>query len=76
MCARRARSAIPDVREEAIAAGIRRIEAVAGDEVLTWAKHEAARQQEKFEMLRARNLASHHCHLIPMSLRSKRAPRI
>ncbi len=65
------------VREEAIAAGIRRIEAVAGDEVLTWAKHEAARQQEKFEMLsRRKSRASHHCHLIPMSLRSKRALRI
>ncbi|MGZ5022283.1 MAG: alanine--tRNA ligase, partial [Chthoniobacterales bacterium] len=39
------------VREEAIAAGIRRIEAVAGDEVLRWAESEAKRQQEKFEML-------------------------
>jgi alanyl-tRNA synthetase len=38
------------VREEAIAAGIRRIEAVAGDAVRAWAKEEAARQQEKFEM--------------------------
>ncbi|MDP9292233.1 MAG: alanine--tRNA ligase-related protein, partial [Verrucomicrobiota bacterium] len=39
------------VSESAIAAGIRRIEAVAGDEVLRWAENEAARQQEKFEML-------------------------
>jgi alanyl-tRNA synthetase/REP element-mobilizing transposase RayT len=39
------------VSESAIAAGIRRIEAVAGDEVLNWAKHEAARQQETFQML-------------------------
>ncbi|MDQ6939855.1 MAG: alanine--tRNA ligase [Verrucomicrobiota bacterium] len=39
------------VREEAIAAGIRRIEAVAGDEVSRWAESEAKRQQEKFEML-------------------------
>jgi alanyl-tRNA synthetase len=39
------------VKEEAIAAGIRRIEAVAGDAARTWAKHEAARQQEKFEAL-------------------------
>nr|MDQ2659515.1 alanine--tRNA ligase-related protein [Verrucomicrobiota bacterium] len=39
------------VSEGAIAAGIRRIEAVAGDEVLTWAEAEAARQQEKFELL-------------------------
>ena len=39
------------VSESAIAAGIRRIEAVAGDEVLRWADNEAARQQEKFEML-------------------------
>ena len=39
------------VREEAIAAGIRRIEAVAGDAVIDWAQREAARQQEKFEML-------------------------
>jgi alanyl-tRNA synthetase len=37
--------------ESAIAAGIRRIEAVAGDEVLKWAKGEAARQEEKLEML-------------------------
>ena len=39
------------VREEAIAAGIRRIEAVAGDAARVWAEGEAARQQEKFEML-------------------------
>jgi alanyl-tRNA synthetase/REP element-mobilizing transposase RayT len=39
------------VREEAIAAGIRRIEAVAGDAARDWAKQEAARQQEKFETL-------------------------
>jgi alanyl-tRNA synthetase/REP element-mobilizing transposase RayT len=39
------------VREEAIAAGIRRIEAVAGDAARDWAKQEAARQQEKFELL-------------------------
>jgi alanyl-tRNA synthetase len=39
------------VKEEAIAAGIRRIEAVAGDAAHTWAKHEAARQLEKFETL-------------------------
>src|SRR5205807_858558 len=39
------------VREEAIAAGIRRIEAVAGDAARDWAKQEAARQQEKFEIL-------------------------
>ncbi len=39
------------VREEAIAAGIRRIEAVAGDEVQRWVEEEAKRQQEKFEML-------------------------
>jgi len=37
------------VKEEAIAAGVRRIEAVAGDAARAWAKHEAARQQEKFE---------------------------
>ncbi|KAF5407049.1 MAG: Alanine--tRNA ligase [Candidatus Udaeobacter sp.] len=37
------------VKEEAIAAGIRRIEAVAGDAARGWAKQEAARQQEKFE---------------------------
>src|SRR6202040_2608470 len=35
------------VREEAIAAGIRRIEAVAGEAAKNWAKEEAARQQEK-----------------------------
>jgi alanyl-tRNA synthetase len=39
------------VKEEAIAAGIRRIEAVAGDAARGWAKQEAARQQEKFEAL-------------------------
>jgi alanyl-tRNA synthetase len=39
------------VREEAIAAGIRRIEAVAGDAARAWAEEEAARQQEKFEVL-------------------------
>jgi alanyl-tRNA synthetase len=37
--------------ESAIAAGIRRIEAVAGEEVLKWTESEAARQQEKFDML-------------------------
>jgi alanyl-tRNA synthetase len=39
------------ISESAIAAGIRRIEAVAGDEVLRWAESEAARQQVKFDML-------------------------
>jgi alanyl-tRNA synthetase len=39
------------VKEEAIAAGIRRIEAVAGDAARSWTKKEAARQQEKFEAL-------------------------
>ena len=39
------------VREEAIAAGIRRIEAVSGDAARKWAKEEAERQQKKFEML-------------------------
>jgi alanyl-tRNA synthetase len=39
------------VREEAIAAGTRRIEAVSGDAARIWAKHEAARQHEKFETL-------------------------
>jgi alanyl-tRNA synthetase len=39
------------VKEEAIAAGIRRIEAVAGDAARNWAKQEAARQQEKFDAL-------------------------
>jgi alanyl-tRNA synthetase len=39
------------VREEAIAAGTRRIEAVAGDAARVWAKQEALRQQEKFETL-------------------------
>src|SRR5207244_695607 len=37
------------VREEAIAAGTRRIEAVAGDAAGAWAREEAARQHEKFE---------------------------
>ena len=39
------------VKEEAIAAGTRRIEAVAGDAARAWATEEAARQQEKFETL-------------------------
>jgi alanyl-tRNA synthetase len=39
------------VSEFAIAAGIRRIEAVAGEAARAWAEKEAARQQEKFEML-------------------------
>jgi alanyl-tRNA synthetase len=39
------------LKEEAIAAGVRRIEAVAGDAARNWAKQEAARQQEKFEAL-------------------------
>jgi alanyl-tRNA synthetase len=39
------------VKEEAIAAGTRRIEAVAGDAARVWATQEAARQQEKFQTL-------------------------
>src|SRR5207237_2540848 len=39
------------VREEAIEAGTRRIEAVAGDAARVWAREEAARQQEQFETL-------------------------
>jgi alanyl-tRNA synthetase len=39
------------VKEEAIAAGTRRIEAVAGDAASVWAMEEAQRQQEKFETL-------------------------
>jgi alanyl-tRNA synthetase len=39
------------VREEAIAAGIRRIEAVAGDAALEWARTETARQEERFQAL-------------------------
>ena len=39
------------VKEEAIAAGTRRIEAVAGEAARAWAKQEAARQQEKFDAL-------------------------
>ena len=39
------------VSEGAIAAGIRRIEAVAGDEVIKWAEREAAKQDEKFAAL-------------------------
>ncbi len=42
------------VKEEAIAAGTRRIEAVAGDAARLWAKQEAARQQEKFDALARR----------------------
>jgi len=39
------------VSEGAIAAGVRRIEAVAGGAVLEWAAQEAGRQQEKFDTL-------------------------
>ncbi len=39
------------VSEFAIAAGIRRIEAVAGEAARAWSETEAARQQERFEML-------------------------
>src|SRR6266487_3646432 len=39
------------VKEEAIAAGTRRIEAVAGDAARVWAMEEAQRQQEKFDAL-------------------------
>ena len=39
------------VKEEAIAAGTRRIEAVAGDAARVWATEEAQRQQERFEIL-------------------------
>jgi len=39
------------VKEEAIAAGIRRIEAVAGDAARKWVEQEAARQKEKFATL-------------------------
>jgi alanyl-tRNA synthetase len=42
------------VKEEAIAAGTRRIEAVAGEAARVWAKQEAARQQEKFDALARR----------------------
>ena len=44
------------VKEEAIAAGTRRIEAVAGDAAREWANQEAARQQEKFEALARKKL--------------------
>src|SRR3954468_13974406 len=46
------------VSEGAIAAGIRRIEAVAGDEVLKWAKREAAKQDEKFGVLERKRALS------------------
>src|SRR5205814_6810936 len=39
------------VKEEAIAAGTHRIEAVAGDAARIWAQEEAKRQQENFETL-------------------------
>ena len=39
------------IKEEAIAAGVRRIEGVSGDGARQWAKDEAGRQQQKFEML-------------------------
>jgi len=39
------------VREEAIAAGIRRIEAISGKVIPEWAEQESKKQQEKFEIL-------------------------
>jgi alanyl-tRNA synthetase len=39
------------VKEEAIAAGIRRIEAVAGEAARVWAREEASRQDARFEIL-------------------------
>jgi alanyl-tRNA synthetase len=39
------------VKEEAIAAGTRRIEAVAGDAARVWAKEEAQHQEERFKAL-------------------------
>ena len=42
------------VSESAIAAGTRRIEAVAGDQVKKWAKEEISRQDEKFVSLAKR----------------------
>jgi alanyl-tRNA synthetase len=42
------------IREEAIAAGTRRIEAVAGDAARAWAQEEAVRQQERFDALARR----------------------
>jgi alanyl-tRNA synthetase/REP element-mobilizing transposase RayT len=39
------------VREEAVAAGIRRIEAITGSVIRDWAEQEAKKQQDKFEML-------------------------
>jgi alanyl-tRNA synthetase len=39
------------IKEEAIAAGIRRIEAVAGEAARNWAIQDAVRQQEKFDVL-------------------------
>ncbi len=46
------------VKEEAIAAGTRRIEAVAGDAARIWAKEEAQRQRERFEILVAKETGS------------------
>ncbi len=42
------------VKEEAIAAGIRRMEAVAGEAARLWAQQEAAKQVEKFTTLKKR----------------------
>ena len=39
------------VKEEAIAAGTRRIEAVSGDAARAWAKEEAQRQQDRFQIM-------------------------
>jgi len=46
------------VKEEAIAAGTRRIEAVAGDAARVWAREEAERQHERFETLSRKSRSS------------------
>ena len=55
------------VREEAIAAGIRRIEAVAGDAARHWAQQEATKQQERFETLSRKK-----SDIVPLPLFSNR----
>ncbi|MDQ2659916.1 MAG: alanine--tRNA ligase-related protein, partial [Verrucomicrobiota bacterium] len=63
------------VSESAIAAGIRRIEAVAGQEVARWAEGEATRQQEKFEILARKKpgLASLPAHSDVASIEARAA---
>ena len=60
------------VREEAIAAGIRRIEAVAGDAARHWAKEEASASRRNLRCSSARNPTWPHCRYLKTEARRAR----